>query len=192
MGWRLSGIVLLVLATVQVGCNSPSRNSSITQDDLDVTVNKMAASLAASDFLAERTDDAPQIVLVTNKVSNLTDNLMSLTERWMLVARVQSTLPIRTMADQKNIAFVLPPERYEDLRNNGYDHEMPSGLEPTHVMTATFISNRRGAAKGSGKITSIRTNYYYLEYSITAINSREILWSDAFEFVRVSHGNIID
>lgn len=184
---------LLVLLTTLSACGSgPPRTTDITQDDLDVTVNAMAASLAASDFLNERTADSPRIVLVTNRVRNLTDNIMTTTERWMLIARLQSTMPIQTMAQQKNIVFVLPPERVADLRRNGFDQDLPQGLEPTHVMTATFYSSRRAAREGKAEITNVKRNFYYLEYSITAVDSREILWSDAFEFGREARGNIID
>lgn len=187
----VAGLVLLCL--VLSGCQSaPPRTTDFTQDDLDVTINAMAASLAASDFLSERTPDSPQIVLVTNQVRNLTDNLMTTAERWMMIARVQSTLPIRTMADQKNIVFVMPPERLADLRRSGFDQELPPGLEPTHVMTATFMSSRQAARQRGDEITSLRTNFYYLEYSIAAINSREVLWTDAFAFGREARGNIID
>lgn len=192
-GRCLAHLPLVVLLMALSACGSgPARTTDFTQDDLDVTVNEMAASLAASDFLNERTADSPRIVLVTNQVRNLTDNIMTTTERWMLIARLQSTMPIRTMADQKNIVFVLPPERLADLRRNGFDRELPVGLEPTHVMTATFYSSQRAAREGGDKITSVKSNFYYLEYSITAVDSREILWSDAFEFGREARGNIID
>lgn len=192
---RRMGVLLVAMLAVVVlgGCKSaPPSSTDFTQDDLDVTVNEMAASLAGSDFLKNRTAQSPRIVLVTNKVRNLTDNIMPTTERWMMIARLQSTLPIRTMADQKNIVFVMPPERFAELRRNGFDQELPQGLEPTHVMTATFLSSRRAAREGSDKITSVKSNFYYLEYSITAVNSREILWTDAFEFGRKATGNIID
>lgn len=194
-GFRQPGLVCvsLLLVLLCTACKStPPASTDFTQDDLDVTVNEMAASLAASDFLNERTAQSPRIVLVTNQVRNLTDNIMPTAERWMMIARLQTTLPIRTMADQKNIVFVLPPERLADLRRNGFDQELPEGLKPTHVMMATFMSSRRAAREGGDKITSVRSNFYYLEYSITAVDSREVLWSDAFEFGREARGNIID
>jgi len=179
-------------ALMLVGCRSGPSSTDFTQDDLDTAVNEIAASLAASDFIAGRTPDSPRIVLVTNQVRNLTDNIMTTSERWMTIARLQSTMPIRAMADQNNIVFVLPPERVEDLRQSGFDEPLPTGLEPTHVMTATFYSAERAAREAGDRITSIRQNFYYLEFSITDLEGREVLWSDAFEFGRAARGNIID
>lgn len=185
-------LTLSVLAWSMLGCRSGPRTTDFTQNDLDVTVNEMAASLAGSDFLAERTADSPRIVLATNQVRNLTDNIMTTAERWMAIARVQNTLPIQAMAEQKNIVFVLPPERIEDLREAGFDQPLPEGLRPTHLMTATFYSSRMAEREAGERITSIRQNYYYLEYTITDLDGREVLWSDAFEFGREAFGNIID
>ncbi len=182
----------VVLLLVLTACTSTPTSTRLTQDDLDVTVNEMAASLSGSDFLAERTTDSPQIVIVTNKVQNLTDDIIPVAEQWMLVARVQSTLPIRAMSDQKNIKFVLPPERVAEMRLRGFEGEMPAGLEPTHLMSATFMSSRRAGRRDKAKITTTRTNYYYLEYSITGLDDRQVIWTDAFEFKREAFGKIID
>ncbi len=167
-------------------------SSRLTQGDLDATVNAMAASLAASDFLAGRNATSSPIVIVTNRVQNLTDDIIPVAEQWMLIARVQTTLPIRVMGDQKNIRFVIPPERYEQLLAHGFSEDASKGLEPTHVMAATFLSARRAGAKNKNGLTDSRLNYYYLEYSIFDLSGREILWSDAFEFKRSAFGKVID
>ena len=189
---RLQRLFVVLFCLVLMGCQSTPRTTDFTQDDLDVTVSEMAASLAASDFLSDRTSASPRIVLVTNQVRNLTDNIMTSAERWMAIARLQSTLPIRTMADQKNIVFMLPPERVEDLKNNGFEVPLESTLEPTHLMTATFYSSEQAAREAGDRITTIRKNFYYLEFSITDLEGRELIWKDAFEFGRQAYGNIID
>ena len=89
---RITGFcALLIVGLTLAGCaSSGPRSTRITQSDLDATVSEMVASLAGSDFLRNRTADSPPIVIVTNKVENLTDDVIPISEQWMLVARLQS------------------------------------------------------------------------------------------------------
>jgi len=152
----------------------------------------MAESLAASAFLAERTADSKPIYITINKVENLTSDIIPVAEQWMLVARVQGALPIRELSRKKNIHFQITPEQHQMLRDAGFDGRLGRAPTTTHVMSAQFLSAPRTASHKKERYVNLRQDYYYLEYAITGIHSRQIEWNDNFEFKRQASGLIID
>ena len=190
--WCWSGVVWVCVVLGGLGCASePQRSTRLTDSDLDQVVLRVAESLRASELLAGRTGASPRMVVVVNRVQNLTDDVIPIDEQWMLVARLQGSLPVRGLADDKNVRFVIPPERVELLRGAGYDVDGGGASEPTHVMTATFLSARR-SGRGGQRVTDVRSNYYYLEYALYGLDGRELLWTDRFEFKREAVGLVID
>lgn len=173
-------------------CATAPQTTRLRASDFDVTVEAMVASLADSAFLRDRGPDSPRIYITTNKVENLTNDLIPVAEQWMLIARVQGALPTRQLAEQKNIRFQIPPEEVQMLRQAGFDASINSGPATTHVMTAVFRSAPRLARGLNSGLVDGRTDYYYLEYSITDVVSREVVWTDAFEFKREARGLAID
>jgi hypothetical protein len=110
----------------------------------------------------------------------------------MLIARVQSSLPIRTMADQKNIVFQLPPEEIAMLRQRGFEVPLTPESLPTHVMTATFRSSTRARREPEAGFVDLRKDYYLLQYEIFEIQSKKLEWDGRFEFAREAFGLAID
>ena len=187
--------VAAVLGLVQLsGCQAGGQTTELRHDDLNVATAEMAASLAASDFLAGRGPDSPPIVVTINKVENLTSDIIPPGEQWMLMARLQGSQPIRQLSRDKNIRFQIPPERRKLLA--GADvrltPEQAQEYEPTHVMKAIYRSSTRtvrGERKGH---IDRRQDYYTLAYQISDIRGRKIEWEDSFEFKREAAGLIID
>ncbi len=182
--------VMLVCALV--GCATVPQSTRLRASDFDFTIEKMAESLAASAFLAERTADSPPIYITINKVENLTSDIIPVAEQWMLVARVQGALPLRALSKQKNIRFQITPEQHQMLRDAGFDGDLGQAPATTHVMSAQFLSAPRTASHKKEKYVNIRQDYYYLEYAINDVNTRQIEWNDSFEFKRVASGLTID
>ena len=181
-----------VAVLVIMGCGSSQiRTTRLTTSDYDVTTQRMVASLARSDFLADRRAKSPRMIIVINRVQNVTTDVIPLAEQWMFVAKVAHSLPIQEMARQKNIVFQITPERHALLREAGFDRELTAAPSPTHVMTATFLSIRR-AARDSDNMTNLRSDLYYMEYMITDLRSRDIAWTDKFEFKREAAGLLKD
>jgi len=182
-----------VCVAMIAGCATAPRSTRLTLDDLNAAHEKVVASLAASDFLRDRRPDSPQAVIVINKVLNLTTDIIPPGEQWMHVARLQGAMPLAELALRKNVVFVLPPERVRSLRDVGFDVSNEKALKPTHVMSAEFRSIRRDKreAKQEGQVTGI-TDYYDLEYTIVNLNTRQIEWTDRFEFQRQALGLRID
>lgn len=185
--------LLLIAVMLLSGCASSNRVSTrMTTDDLIESTERMAQSLAASDMLQGRTPNSPQMVVTINRVQNLTSDIIPLSEQWMVIARVRNAMPIQELSQKRNIVFVIPPEQQQTLREAGYDADLGKPtLEPTHVMTATFLSAARTGQNAKG-LTRQRTDLYYLEYSVFDLNTRQVAWSDRFEFKREASGLLID
>lgn len=185
-------LALCAALLVGAGCQaSKGESSRLTQDDLLVTSNKMIDSLAKSDFLAGRNAESPRAVIVTNKVENLTDQIIAPGEQWSTVLRVQSGMPVQEFSKKYNIRFVVPPERESMAKGHGMQIASTGGSTPTHTLTASFTSSARTSDNKGGLVTS-KQDYYFLEFKIFEIQSRELVWSDSFEFKRKASGTVIN
>lgn len=187
---QLVGLALLCLL-VFPACASKPRTTRLQLDDFNAAAAKMAQSLAASRFLAERGPDSPPIIVTVNKIENLTDDIITPAEQWMFIEKVRTTLPIRELREQKNITFQIPIEQQRMLAADGFDMDPFAGPKPTHVMKAAFLSTPRMGLDDNRNIDR-RVDFYYMEYAITDLNSRQLVWIDTFEFKRQAFGLLID
>lgn len=188
---HLAALAGLALALTLASCATPGESTRLRASDFEVTVQQMVQSLGRSNFLAERTPDSPPAYIVINRVENLTTDLIPEAEQWMLMARVQGSMPLRELGRRKNIHFLIPPERQPLLRDAGYKEPLLSGPEATHTLAAVFRAAPRTVA-ADNRYVGRRQDYYFLQYSLAAIRSREIVWTDQFEFKREAKGLTID
>jgi hypothetical protein len=195
-GWtRVGGALLVTAALVCVACSSQGRSTVIRAADFDAATQEMVASLSASDFLRDRTPTSPPIIITIDKVENLTSDIIPPGEQWMLMARLQGALPVRELGRTKNIRFQIPPERRLLTQEGGYrgDFTDPAAeTPPTHVMKALFRSSTRTGRTKSQGLVNDRLDYYTMQYVIESLQTREIVWTDSFEFKRQATGLAID
>jgi hypothetical protein len=175
-------VALLVLAA----CASTPTNTRLTGDDLNETTRLMAESLAGSKFFADRSPTSPPVYVVINKVENLTSDIIPPAEQWMLMARIQGAMPIRQLGKNSRVYFIIPPERESMAASGGYKGDFshaPAGITPTHVLKAVYRSSTRTVRDSDGNVKR-RQDYYTLQYQLTDITGREVVWTDSFEFKR--------
>lgn len=189
---RVRAAVIAASLCLAVGCASTPQSTRLRASDFDVTVSEIVAQLAASDFLAERTPADPQFRIVTRSVENLTSDVLTQSEMWTAVARIQAALPLRQLAERKNIVFQMPPEQVEALRRIGLDSPPTPQNRPTHVLTAVFRSATRSGASPGTRFTDLRKEYYYFDYRIVNLATRELAWSGSVEFARAAVGLAIN
>ena len=183
----------VVAASLLAACASKAgRHTRLEADDLDALVHHMVQSLAASDFLRQRTAHSSPVRIVIDKVENLSSDIVTEAEQWMVVARVRGAVPLAEFSRSKNIAFQITPQRHETLRRAGYANELGPADPPTHTMAATFRSMRRAGSTRGGRHTDLRADTYYLEFRITELRSRALVWLDEFSFTREARGLLID
>ncbi|MFA9476823.1 hypothetical protein ACERK3_00820 [Phycisphaerales bacterium AB-hyl4] len=182
---------LLLLALLLSACATPQQSTRMTVDDFDAMAAEMAASLADSEALAQRSPDSEPWVISIERVLNLTSDVMTQSEQWSIIARLRSSTPLRSLADDKNVRFVMAPDRVvalrEELVAEGEQGEAfgSERLTPTHTMTATFRSMTRAHTTG-------RTELYYCEFEILEHATSVPVWIDRFEYKREAHGHIWD
>ncbi len=177
----------LVAGLVLGACAAaPPKTTVLTTDDLDATTKDMAAKLASSKFLAERTPESERMVIAISKVENLSSDIITESEEWSLMQRVRDSLPIVDLGKQRNLVFVIPAEHLKAGQAKGaYDAEFAKGRKPTHEMDATFRSATRAVGKD-------RTDAYLVDYRVTNLSSGALVWSETFEFKRVAKGRSYD
>lgn len=188
---HLVTLFLLLGALIFTACASKSRTTRIQLDDFNTAAAKMAQSLAASRLLADRGPDSPPIIVTVNKIENLTEDIITPAEQWMFIEKVRTALPIQELRQKKNITFQIPIEQQRMLAADGFDIDPFAGPKPTHVMKAVFLSTPR-MGRDSDQHIDRRLDFYYMEYSITDLNTRQIVWIDTFEFKRQAVGLLID
>lgn len=178
-----------ILCTGLTGCAAPARSSRLQVQDFQDMAAAMALSLTQSPALAARSADSPAWVVSIDKVRNLSSDVMTEAEQWAVMADLRSSASMGTLRQQKNIRFVLPPERVQKMRLDPdayeFDRSFSSERQPTHVMTATFRSVTRADADR-------RTDLYYCEFQILEFATGQPVWADRFEFKRQARGKLWD
>ncbi len=183
----------VVAGTLLSACApKPGQHTRLEADDLESLVQHMVQSLAASDFLRQRTVRSSPIRIVIDKVENLSSDLVTEAEQWMVVARVRGAVPLAEFSRSKNIAFQITPQRHATLRRAGFVADLGAADPPTHTMAATFRSLRRAGSTRRGHTTDLRADTYYLEFRITDVHTRALVWLDEFSFTRQARGLLID
>ena len=180
--------LLVLLTAMLTACSQPPRSTRPTVDDFNEITTAMAQSLSKSQAIARRGPDSDPWIVSIDRVQNLSSDVMTPSEQWALVERVRSALPLRELDRLKNIRFVLPPERVQQMRRDPNAPEfadLASRRQPTHTMTATFRSLTRAQAKR-------RSDLYYVEFEVVDLRTGQPVWSDRFEFKRAAQGELRD
>lgn len=183
------GLCLMVLCFTACVPKPVGESTRLTIEDIDTMTAEMAHSLLTSDAIASRTPDSSPWTVSIDKVLNLSDEVMTVNEQWSIMAQVRGAAPIQVLWEEKQVRFVIPPERVIALRNSEYGTDFNEGFAQdrgvTHTMTATFRSVTRAQAKQ-------RSDLYYCEFDLLDFATGEKVWSDRFEFKRQAKGHVWD
>lgn len=181
---RRSALPLLasLLAALVAACAAPPRTTRLKVEDFEDVAIEMAASLQRSPILAHRSPDSPQMIIAVSKVENLSSDILSDGEKWYLMDRVIDSRAIEALRESDNIRFVIPAEKLR-LLNRTLDPDEQAGADrnPTHTMTARLLSLVRTAGAD-------RTDLYDCQFTLTALPSGEIVWTDNFAIKRIARG----
>ena len=190
---ELLGSLAITVVLMASACASLPRSTRLRDADYQDLVAEMTAALAASDLLAERGPDSPQMRVVTRRVINLSSDVIPEADMWMLVARIQAAAPLQELARHRNLIFQLPPERLELVREHWLDWPALAPEDaPTHILEAIYWSATRSGGTRRDKPSDVRKDYYDLEYRVVDLTSRELVWTASFAFAREATGLVID
>ena len=165
------------------------QSTRMTVDDFDQMAIAMSQSLQASPAIAARGPHSEPWLVSVAKVENLTSDVMTESEQWKIMDDLIGSLPITTLWDEKQIRFVLPPEKVLMLRGSQDKRQDFEGFgadrDVTQVLNAVFRSTTRAESDG-------RTDLYYAEFSLLQFNTGQVIWTDKFEYKRSASGKIWD
>jgi hypothetical protein len=174
------------------GCAAPRETTRLAGGDLSEAISQAAEAIRGSAWLAGRSPDSPEAVVVIQEVENLTSDLIPPSEQWMIMARLRSALDEPSVREQRNVVFQVAPQRWSDARAGGFEGDLGGRSAPTHVMSATFRSATRLGEQGRSELTDLRSETYLLAFRITRLDTRERVFSAAVDVKRAASGRLID
>lgn len=169
-------------------CASPGQTTRMTVSDINQMGARMAQSLLHSKAIASRTAQSPAWIISIDKVRNLSSDVMTVDEQWAIMAHLRDSLPIQRLANDKNIHFVLPPERVAQLKRDlgmEVDQKGFGRAAPNHELVATFRSITRATADQ-------RSDLYYCQFELINLHTDVPVWAGKVEFQRQAQGQILN
>ena len=178
-----TGASVLVAAS---GCASGGGTTRLRVEDFEEVTASMAADLREASFLAEQDPASEPWTISIEKAINVSSDVIPEAERWYLVQKVRSGLPMLDLAREKNLTFVIPAETWRRVMG-GVDGDAPPSpdREPTHQMRAEFRSITRTAGLA-------RTDAYVVFYAISDLRTGLEVWNGEYVFKRAAHGRAWD
>jgi hypothetical protein len=160
-----------------------ARTTFLQSVDLINMTDRMAQSFAQDEVIGERTKDDEPWVISIDRIVNHTNQIIPERERWQYIGRLRSRLSQADFARERNIIWVVPPERWPQIAGEA---EHPAvRMMPTHVLTAEFhaitITSHRG-----------RSDAYLCSYQLVDLSTGRIAWEDAWEVKRAVTGLTFD
>lgn len=193
---RIGACLGLCLAHASGGCaSSGPRATRLQAADLQLASDDAARSLATSDLLSGRGENAPQLVIRPEAAVNLSSDRLSRVDRWGMVTRVLYTPEIIALMRDRNIKVVAEREvarGYLERFNMTNGGEVMSGLVPTHLLQAQVRTlTRAGAQRGSAP-ADVRADTYLVEYTLLKVGTGEVVWTASSEIKRAGWGRLVD
>lgn len=191
------GAVAATAAATAGGCSAgPERSTLLTIADFEEMTTRLAADLRESTLLEERGPAAPRIVIAIDAAENLSTDLLTESERWLLTERVRSSVDLRTLAEEKSVVFVVPASRAAGAGGRGEGRREEPGVavgegsayegrRPTHALRATLRSLTRLEGRD-------RAEVYVAGYRLVELATGEELWAGSYGFKRAAEGRLWD
>lgn len=192
-------------AMIACGCAAPqARTTQLRAADIELSATEMAQELADSEFLRGRTAESAVAVLQPRPMENLSDNRLSRGDQWAAMSMILMNPSVFEMLRAKNVQVLVPVESRFDAARAGFATNQPSVLaaagggstgEPTHIFQPVLRSISRGGggdARAGRGAADTRKDLFLMEYTITELASRRVVWAGQMTFARVAHGRLLD
>lgn len=180
--------VVVACAALAAACSPPKAQTPFLRSvDMVEMTGRMAQSFTATPAIAERTVRSPRWLISIDKVANNTNQIITENQKWAYVGRLRALLTQTKISDQKNLVWIVPPERWpiiaEELRSVGEPPELRR--PPTHVMGATFDALTNTSGEG-------RSDAYLCTFQLVELASGALVWEDSWEVKRTVAGKTYD
>ncbi len=180
-----NAIAIILAVLVSAGCSAPRvSNTRLGPDDLQAMTDQMVESLLNSRAVAGRSADSDFWIITLDRVSNQTNDVLPLRERWVFMNRLRARLNESDAMRQRNLAFVLSAEAAEAL-NRRQREVWGRRAVPTHALAATFSALTQFGHTG-------RSDTYLCAFRLTELASDLLVWEDRYEVKRTVVRNKLD
>lgn len=196
-GWPSVGFFLITFMVTHLafssGCAAPppqARTTFLTGVDLVEMTDRMAVSFAGDHAIGARTPETERWVISFDRIINRTNQIIPDREKWLYIARLRALLAQSTLAADRNILWIMPPERWAEVRAEvapDMPPDVPEAfrLPPTHLMTAEFLALT--STSGAG-----RSDTYVTSWQLIDLRSGIMVWEDLWEMKRARDGLTYD
>ena len=171
------------------GCGGPPkvRTTFLQSVDLIAMTDQMAASFTHDPTIGSRTAESEPWVISLYRVQNHTNQIIPDREKWLYLARLRALLQQSDVGKQRNIIWIIPPERWAMVAQELGVSEEPYGLRmnPTHQLTAEFHALTNTSGQG-------RSDTYVCDYQLLDLMTGKIEWEDSWEVKRSISGKTYD
>ena len=180
-----SAVLLFILA--QHGCSSGPKvkTTFLSSVDLIDMTDRMAASFARDEAVGARTSQSPPWVISIHRAQNFTNQIIPDREKWLYLARLRAQLQQSDIVRQRNIIWVIPPERWPMVQEELGEAPPELRMRPTHTLTAEFGALTSTSGRG-------RSDAYLCEYQLLELSTGRMVWSDQWEVKRAVSGKTYD
>ncbi|MEM7227591.1 MAG: hypothetical protein AAF432_02135 [Planctomycetota bacterium] len=182
-------LLLTLSAPTAIGCSGPPRVKTpfLTSVDLVDMTDRMAESFANDPVIGARSSTDERWVVSLFRVVNHTNQIIPEREKWLYTGRLRALLARSDVADKRSIVWIIPPERWNVVRQELPDQTEPFGLrlDPTHLLTAEFTALTTTSARG-------RSDAYLCSFELVDLIDGRVIWEDAWEVKRAIEGLSFD
>lgn len=181
-------VLVVVVATVAASCAPPkARTTFLTSVDLVDMTERMSASFAVTPAIADRARESPRWIISIDRVDNRTNQIIPENQKWAYVGRLRALLTASRISDQKNLVWIVPPERWATIQKelNMFGEPPDLRMPPTHLLTAQFSSLTTTSGAG-------RSDAYFCSYQLVELATGRLVWEDGWEVKREVMGVTYD
>ncbi|MFN8729597.1 MAG: hypothetical protein ACK5Z4_07025 [Planctomyces sp.] len=189
---------MLAACSAVAACAPTAGTTRLGGADIAIDGPRLRQTLADAPYFADRpirprtpSPTADEMVIVARELENRSNDRLSASDRWAPVALLINDSGVRAFLNDRGVRVMLPPEDVAQVRALGIDVPEAPSMAPTHTLTGVVRTITRQAALVSS-VADARKDVTLVEWTLTDVRTREVVWSGRTEFARVARGVVAD
>jgi hypothetical protein len=192
----------LVAGALLTACAPTASTTRLGGADIAIDGPRLRQTLADAPYFADRPvrprtpapaqpPAADDMVIVARELENRGNDRLIASDRWAPVALLINDSGVRAFLNDRGVRVMLPPEEIAQVRALGIDVPEAPTMSPTHTLTGVVRTITRQAALVSS-VADARKDVTLVEWTLTDVRTREVVWSGRTEFARLARGVVAD
>ncbi len=192
----------MIAGALLAACAPTAGTTRLGGADIAIDGPRLRQTLADAPYFADRPvrprtpapaqpPAADDMVIVARELENRGNDRLSASDRWAPVALLINDSGVRAFLNDRGVRVMLPPEEIAQVRALGIDVPEAPTMIPTHTLTGVVRTITRQAALVSS-VADARKDVTLVEWTLTDVRTREVVWSGRTEFARLARGVVAD